>query len=161
MGNVELSEKIRNLLEKNNIHFKEVDHTPSTDCFSSASARGESLKIGGKTILFKDKSDYRLFVLSAALQVDSNKVRKILNSQKLRFATGQELMEKIGVEKGALPPFGRDILPFDLYLDKSILENEKLAFNAGLLTKSFIINVSDYLRVVSPNICSFSKNFNN
>ena len=116
-----------------------------------------SVKIGGKTILFKGKSGFSLFVLSAALSVDSNQVRKILKSQKLRFATEEELMERVGVLKGALPPFGRDILPYDLYLDKSILENEYIAFNAAFLTKSFILKVTDYLKVVSPHICSFSK----
>ena len=67
-------------------------------------------------------------------------------------------MEEVGVSKGALPPFGRDILPYDLYLDESILENEYIAFNAAFLTQSFILKVSDYLTIVTPEkICSFSK----
>ena len=158
MGNLELNEKIRELLNLKGIPYREVDHKPSSDCLTSATSRGEDLKIGGKTILFKGKNGFSLFVLSAALSVDSNLVRKILKSQKLRFATEGELMDEIGVLKGALPPFGRDILPYDLYLDKSILENEYIAFNAAFLTKSFILKVSDYLKVVTPKeICSFSK----
>ena len=67
-------------------------------------------------------------------------------------------MKEVGVSKGALPPFGRDILPYDLYLDDSILENQYIAFNAAFLTQSFIFKVSDYLKVVTPKkICSFSK----
>jgi Ala-tRNA(Pro) deacylase len=155
--NTRLTKKIRILLEENGISFREVDHEPSPTCEISAQQRGEDIKIGGKAVLFKDKKDFRLFVLSAALQVDSNKVRKILRSQKLRFATEEELMTLVGVEKGALPPFGRDILPFDLYLDKSILANEKIAFNAGILTKSFILAVDDYLKVIDPVICEFSR----
>ena len=158
MGNLELNEKIRELLNLKGSPYREVDHEPSSDCLTSATSRGEDLKIGGKTILFKGKNGFSLFVLSAALSVDSNLVRKILKSQKLRFATEGELMDEVGVLKGALPPFGRDILPYDLYLDKSILENEYIAFNAAFLTKSFILKVSDYLKVVTPKeICSFSK----
>ena len=82
---------------------------------------------------------------------------KILKTSKLRFATGEELYNLAGVTKGALPPFGREILPIDLYLDRSILLNEKIAFNAGLLTKSIIILVEDYLEMVSPIVCDFSK----
>ncbi len=152
-----ITDKLLQLLELNNISFKEVDHDTAATCKASAQARGEEIKIGGKTILFKDKKDFRLFVISAAKQVDSNRVRKILQSQRLRFATNDELKDLCAVEKGALPPFGRDIYPYDLYLDESILENEKIAFNAGILTKSFILKTDDYLRLIKPIICSFAK----
>jgi len=152
-----LTEKLTKLLHDKGIEFEERDHPPGETCEAAADARGEDLKIGGKTLLFKDKRGFYLFVLSAAKKVDNNKIRKILKSQKLRFATTVELKELAGVEKGALPPIGRDLLPFDLYLDKSILENEKIAFNAGILTKSFILKLEDYLKLVDPIICEFSK----
>jgi len=158
MGGTEpdITKQIRNLLNKNDIEFEEIDHEPVITCEESAKARGCSQEIGGKSILFKDKSDFRLFVMSAALQVDSKKVRKILKSSWLRFATNEELWEMAGVEKGALPPFGRDILPVDLYLDESILKNDKIAFNAGMVTKSIIMTVKDYLKLIDPIICSFA-----
>jgi Ala-tRNA(Pro) deacylase len=152
-----ITERIRHLLESNQIDFKEIDHLETRTCEESAEARGEELKYGGKTILFKDKSDYRLFVISAALQIDNNKVRKILGSQKLRFATHEELMNLAGVESGALPPFGRDILPYDLYLDESIVQNEIICFNAGLLTKSFIMKTEEYLNLNDYKVCQFAK----
>ena len=159
MDNIEpdITKRIRKLLIKNNTNFQEIDHEPATTCEQSAKVRGCDQKIGGKSLLFKDKSDYRIFVMSAALQVDSKKVRKILKSGWLRFATNNELWEVAGVEKGALPPFGRDILPVDLYLDESILKNEEIAFNAGMVTKSFIMTVNDYLKLVDPVVCSFTK----
>lgn len=116
-----ITEKLRQLLEINHIAFKEVDHDPAATCEAAAKARGEAMKIGGKTILFKDKRDFRLFVISAAKQVDSNRVRKILRSQRLRFATNEELKSLCEVEKGALPPFGRNFYPYDLFLDESVL----------------------------------------
>jgi len=154
----DITKQIRALLNENSIEFEEIDHEPAITCEQSAKARGCSQEIGGKTILFKDKSDFRSFVMSAALQVDSKKVRKILKSSWLRFATTEELREIAGVEKGALPPFGGDILPVDLYLDESILKNDRIAFNAGMVTKSFIImKVKDYLKLIDPIICSFTK----
>ena len=153
-----LTEKLRELLQSNNIQFEEREHIAGATCVSAADARGEDLRIGGKTLLFKDKTNsFKIFVLSAAKKADNNKIRKILKSGKLRFATKEELKDLAGVEKGALPPFGRNILPFDLYLDKSILDNEKIAFNAGVLTTSFILKVEDYLKLVDPIICQFSK----
>ena len=147
----QLHEKIISQLEDYKIDYKKVEHEPTPTCEMSARARGEEIKIGGKTLLLKDKKDFRLFVLSAALSFDSQKARKILGSQKLRFATKEELKELVGVESGALPPFGRPLLPFDLFIDKSVLDNEKIAFNAGLLTCSFIMNAQDWFKTVKDN----------
>ncbi|WP_091983402.1 YbaK/EbsC family protein [Pseudoalteromonas denitrificans] len=152
-----ITEKLRLLLQEKHIEYKEIDHEAAQTCEISAKARGEDIKIGGKTLLFKDKKGFHLFVLSAEKQVDSNKVRQILKSQKLRFATEQELQDLCYVQKGALPPFGKPIYPYDLYLDESILYNEKIAFNAGILTKSFILNTQDYLTLVCANYSCFAK----
>jgi len=155
---MDLPKKIRCSLEQNRIHYQERHHAPARTCDESADARGEEKKIGGKTLMLKDKNGvYHLFVLSAALKVDSNKIRNVLKSQKLRFPTERELKALTGVEKGALPPFGRYILPFDLYADQSVLENDRIAFHPGVTTLSFIIDVTDWLRVARPNICCFSR----
>lgn len=155
---MDLTEKIRLLLEDNGIKYEEKRHAAVRTCDESARARGEEKKIGGKTLMLKDKHGvYHLFVLSAVLEVDSNKIRKILKSQKLRFAMDEELKELAGVEKGALPPFGRDILPFDLYVDESILKNDRIAFNPGVTTLSFIMDVTDWLRIARPRVCSFAR----
>ena len=154
-----LTEKIRSLLEKNGIVYEERHHPPARSCEESAQARGEDKRIGGKTLMLKDKNGtYHLFVLSAALQADSKKIRNILKSQKLRFATDKELKSLAGVEKGALPPFGGEIFPFDLYVDRSILKNKRIAFHPGVTTLSFIMDVTDWLRVTRPHICSFARN---
>jgi len=150
-------EQIRDFLEENSVTYREVDHEAASTCQLSSEFRGESIEIGGKTLLFKDNKGFKLFVISAALQVCSNKVRKILGSQKLRFASADELLEKCDVVKGALPPFGRPLQDFDLYIDESIYKNDSIAFNAGVLTKSFILNIEDYKKLVDPVVCNFSK----
>lgn len=152
-----LPDKIRDLLVAESINFKEMDHAPTPTCEDSASARGEALKIGGKTLLLKGKTNFHLFTISAELSVDLKKVRKILGSGKLRLGTQEELWDIAGVEKGALPPFGHPILPLDLYADESIFLNDRIAFNGGVLTKSFIIDVADYIRIAKPIRCGFAK----
>ncbi|OIQ16184.1 MAG: hypothetical protein BM556_16120 [Bacteriovorax sp. MedPE-SWde] len=154
---MDITVKIIDILTKNGISYEEVDHGVAQTCEESALARGEDISIGGKTILFKDKRDFRLFTLKASQEVDSNKVRKILKSQRLRFATSVELSELCHVEKGALPPLGKELYPFEHYLDKSILENERIAFNAGILTKSIIMSMKDYIGLTNPIICEFAK----
>lgn len=141
---------IRDMLVSQSIAFREVHHEPTRTSEESARARGESIDVGGKALVMKLGDEFRLFVLSAAMKADSAAIRAHFNERKARFATPDELKELTGLVPGSVPPFGRPILPFELYVDASITRNEKIAFNAGSLTDSIIMGVSDYLRVARP-----------
>ncbi len=143
-------EKIRELLRSNDIPFREVHHEPTRTSEESARARGESIEVGGKALLMKTGDVFRLFVLSAALKANSGAIRERFGAKKGRFATPEELKEMTGLVPGCVPPFGEPVLPFELYVDESITRNEKIAFNAGSLTDSIVMSVSDYLRVAKP-----------
>jgi len=100
-----------------------------------------------------DDDQYRLFVLPADRKIDSAAIRKKLGFKRLRFANAAELESLTGLVPGSVPPFGRPILPFDLYLDEAIRANERIAFNAGSLTDSIILQMADYLRIAEPQDC--------
>ena len=151
-------EQIRDLLTTANITFREVHHAPTFTSEESALARGEELRVGGKALLMKVDGDFRLFVLPADRRVDSGIIRKELGIRKLRFASREELAELTSLVPGSVPPFGRPILPFDLYLDSATTENPRIAFNAGSLTDSIILARDDYLAVASPQrVFAFSE----
>lgn len=151
-----LLHKIRDWLTSENIAFREVHHKPTRTSEDSARARGEELRIGGKALLIKVDDDFRLFVLSADRKLDSSAIKKRFGARKTRFATPEELAQRTGLVPGSVPPFGSPILPFPLYVDPSVLSNERIAFNAGSLTDSIIIAISDYRRIASPEVFNFS-----
>jgi Ala-tRNA(Pro) deacylase len=150
-------DNIRILLNTANIAFREVHHEPTLTSEDSARARGEDLRIGGKALLLKVDGAFRLFVLSAALQLDSAAVKQRFGAKKTRFATAEELLALTGLVPGSVPPFGRPVLPFDLYVDESILANEKIAFNAGSLTDSIVMRTDDYKQAAHPEVFAFSR----
>jgi Ala-tRNA(Pro) deacylase len=150
-------DRIRDFLRDHEIAFRELHHEPTRTSEDSARVRGEDLRIGGKALLIKVDDEFRLFVLSAALRVDSQAIRVHLNARRTRFATAGELAELTGLVPGAVPPFGRPILPFALYVDLSITDNERIAFNAGSLTDSMFLAVDDYLRVAHAQVFRFSR----
>lgn len=119
-------------------------------------ARGEPIDVGGKALLIKVGESFRLFVLSAALKADAGAIRRRFGVRKSRFATREELHALTGLVPGSVPPFGRPILPFDLFVDESIPANDRIAFNAGSLTDSIILPMADYLRIAQPDVFSFS-----
>lgn len=149
-------QSIRDLLDEQGIDYREVHHQPTRTSEQSAAARGESVRIGGKALVLKVGHEFHLFVLSAARKVDSAAIRQYFTTRKMRFATKEELQELADVVPGGVPPFGRPILPLDLFVDESIPANEKIAFNAGSLTNSVIMSTEDYLAIAKPTIFCFS-----
>lgn len=150
-------EAIRQFLTAEGIEYREVHHPPTRTSEESAQARGEPLRHGGKALLVKTDDQFRLFVLPADMRLDSRQVRRELGVRKTRFATRDELLELTGLEPGSVPPFGRPILDFELYVESAVTENERIAFNAGSLTDSIVLAVDDYLRVAAPaRVMSFA-----
>lgn len=152
----QIYDAIKQLLGSANIQYREIAHDPTRTSAESAKARGEDLSIGGKTILLKVGEKFHLFVLSASKKLDSQKIRDHFGERKLRFATPEELQELAGLVLGAVPPFGRPITDFNLYVDVSITQNERIALNAGPLTTSIIMGCRDYLKIAVPEVFEFS-----
>jgi len=150
-------QRICTYLADRNIAFRTVEHEPTYTSEESAAARGEDVRIGGKAIVLKVDDIFRLFVLSAALKLDSGAIKRHLKVKRIRFATAPELLDFTGLEPGSIPPFGDPILPFVLFVDESILLNQKIAFNAGSLTNSIVMSVQDYVALTKPEIFRFSK----
>lgn len=149
-------EAIRGWLQTESATFREVHHAPTRTSEESALARGENLRIGGKALLIKVDAEFRLFILSADRKLDSAAIRIHFQAKKTRFASPEELLRMTGLVPGSVPPFGAPILPFPLYADPSVFENERIAFNAGSLTDSIIMSIDDYRRLARPEVFSFA-----
>ena len=151
-----VNQALHALLREQRIEYRTIQHEPTLTSADSAKARGEELRIGGKALVIKTGEEFRLFVLSAAYSLDSSALKRHFGVKKIRFADAAELERLTGLVPGAVPPFGRPILPLDLFIDHSILTNERIAFNAGLLTESIVMSVSDYLQIAQPTIIEFA-----
>jgi Ala-tRNA(Pro) deacylase len=144
-------------LNEHGIPFRHDEHEETRTSADSARVRGEPLEIGAKAIVMKVDERFCLFVMSAALRVDSKSIRRQLGASRTRFATPEELYELTGLVPGAVPPFGRPILDLPLYVDPSVFENDRMAFNAGSLTHSVIMRTADYRRLVDPEVFELAR----
>ena len=152
---METLNKIRRFLNTAGIAFTEIQHEPTFTSVASAAARGEELKIGGKAIVMKLEVEYKLFVIAADGKMDSRKIKDHFKIRKLRFASAEELLRLTGLAPGSVPPFGNPILDLELFVDRSITENEKIAFNAGSLTNSIVMKTEDYLCISKGVVLDF------
>ena len=140
---------IRNHLDDLKIKYKYLEHEPTPTSEDSARVRQEPIEIGGKSLVLKIGSTFKLIVLSGAHKIDSSKLKNVFKVKKFRFASKEELLELTGLTPGSVPPFGEPILPLTLYVDNFILKNTRIAFNAGSVRHSIILNIKDYMNAAN------------
>ena len=154
----QIFEAIRARLREVDATWRELEHAPTRTSEDSARERGEPLEVGGKALVMKVDDAFHLFVVSAARKPRSNAIKRHFGAKKLRFASPDELLELTGLAPGSVPPFGRPILPLDLYVDASTVANDRIAFNAGSLSRSMILSVDDWRRAAQPvEVLEFSR----
>ena len=113
--------------------------------------RGEPLEVGGKALVLKVDDRFIVLVISAARRLDSKRLRKALAARSVRFASREELEELTGLVPGSVPPFGEPLLPLELVVDRSVMENERIAFNAGSLRDSVVMPRAEWVACASPS----------
>jgi Ala-tRNA(Pro) deacylase len=151
-------DRIRHLLQEEGVAFDELEHEPTRTSKESAKARGDETAVGAKALFIRVDSAFHLFVLPADRKLDCAAVKRALQAKKVRFATAEELMQLTGLVPGSVPPFGRPILPFDLYADDAIGSAvAKVGFNAGSLTNSIVMTAAAWIQVARPTRLRLSK----
>ena len=83
-------------------------------------------------------------------------LKEASGAESIRLSDEHEFIDKFpGCEPGAMPPFG-NLYGMDVYVSKSLSEDEEIAFNAGLHTRSVKIRYRDWQQLVKPKVDSFS-----
>ncbi|MBI5127442.1 hypothetical protein HZA76_03215 [Candidatus Roizmanbacteria bacterium] len=151
-------DKIKDLLNKNNLWFETFEHEAVRTSEEAAKTRpGYSLKQGAKAMIVRVKNNesdkkFVMLVFPADLRFDNNKVKTTLRVKDIRFATPDEINKVTsGVEIGGVPPFG-NFFNVEMIVDPKLFENEKIVFNAGDRRYSIAIKSEDYKKVVNPKI---------
>jgi Cys-tRNA(Pro) deacylase len=121
-----------------------------------AEVRGEEQKTRVKSIVLKTaEGNFILGLVSGDRRIDLKKLAKIVKTKKLDLASPKEVLKITGCEIGSVHPFG-NLHKLRTYLDNSILENNKVNFNAGLHTITITIMVKDLVTLINPTIENFS-----
>jgi Ala-tRNA(Pro) deacylase len=90
-----------------------------------------------------------LVVLEHSKKVDLNQLAEITGAGKLSFASAERLDKYLGLETGAVSPFGlindanKEV---QLFLDKDLKQNEQINFHPNVNTATLTISFSDFER---------------
>lgn len=150
-------DQIVTILQKNSILYTHKHHQPTPTSEDSARERGEPIEIGGKALLVKVDNTFHLLVISAVRKLDTPKVKAVFQAKSVRFATPEELLQITGLVPWSVPPIGKPLFPYDCTIDESIIRNDKIAFNAWLLTDSIILQTKDWLSCIEYKRADISK----
>ncbi|VVE04629.1 Cys-tRNA(Pro)/Cys-tRNA(Cys) deacylase YbaK [Pandoraea terrae] len=104
-------------------------------------------------MLCRAKDDGRslvLAILPGDKKLDFKMVAEAGGLKKATLASAEEAERETGCVIGAIPPFSfsPDIR---LVVDPGLVENfDEIAFNAGRLDRSMVLNSADYVRIAQP-----------
>jgi len=153
-GETVVTQKAVELLTAQGIPFEKLVHEPVTTSEAAAGARGSRLEQGAKALIVKANEKYYHLIISAAKRVDNNKLRKILGTNRVRFATPEELKTLTGCLPGAVPPFG-NLFDLQVLMDDALLAEETVYFNCGSHTVSLRMARTDLVKATGARIEDF------
>lgn len=148
-------EQLKSLLQERNAKFRVVEHPSEGQSERVAAIRGTHVGQGAKAMLCQSKDDAAklvLAILPGDQKLDFKKLAAAIQVKKVGFAPPETAMEKTGCVIGAIPPFTfhEDI---QLVLDPSLVTRfPEIAFNAGRLDTSIVLDSQDYLSIAQPQM---------
>ncbi|HHW7567179.1 TPA: YbaK/prolyl-tRNA synthetase associated domain-containing protein [Mannheimia haemolytica] len=149
------------LLDSHQARYRVVEHPSAGKSEEVAKIRGTEIGQGAKALVCKVKGNgvkqAVLAILPADYQADLTKIAEHLGGLRASLASPAEVAELTDCVFGAIPPFSfhPDLL---LVAEPSLFERyAELAFNAGTLERSIILNAADYQRIVNPVLVQFAK----
>ncbi len=152
---------IQELLREKGVWYETFEHEEVRTSEEAAKLRhGYSISQGAKALILKAKlrngeKKFIMCVLPGDRRLSSSRVKSVTDAKEIRFATQDEVYRITnGVVPGGVPPFG-NLFGLDVYVDATLLKNEKIVFNAGDRRFSIAMYAKDFTALVSPIIKNF------
>lgn len=153
--------KLMTLLTEQGARFRVMEHEAVGKCEAVSELRGTALGQGAKALVCKVKGNgvkkLILAILAADRQADLSQLASHFGGLKASLASPAEVDTFTACVFGAIPPFSFHP-DLTLVADPLLFERyDEIAFNAGLLEKSVVMDTQDYLRIARPELVVFRK----
>ncbi len=151
-----VTERLERWLGERGARFRLLEHAPVFTSEEAARVRGTPIEAGAKALVLLAAEDPVHVVLPGHRRVDNARVRAIVGTRTLRFATPEELFALTGCVPGAVPPFG-NLFGLPVLVDEELTAREEIAFNAGTNSVSIVMRGEDFLRLSEARVHQLSK----
>lgn len=157
----DIHQQLCRLLDEQQARYRVMEHEAVGKCEAVSPIRGTALGQGAKALVCKVKGNgvnqHVLAILAADQQADLSRLAQHIGGNKASLASPAEVDALTACVFGAIPPFSFHP-KLKLVADPLLFERfTEIAFNAGLLEKSIIMNTEDYLRIARPELVAFRR----
>ena len=155
-GWTDVTVRLTRWLSEAGVAFRLVEHAPVLTSAEAARVRGTPLEAGAKALVLQTPERAVHVVVPAHRRLDNARLRALLGTRTLRFATPDELLALTGCVPGAVPPFGA-LFGLAALVDRAVAERPDIAFNAGSTSVSILMRGDDFLRVAGAAIHALAR----
>lgn len=155
-----VTNQIIDLLENHQVWFETFEHEPVRTSEEAAKIRdGYTQHQGAKALIVRVKisnveKKFVMLVTPGDQRFNNRTVKQLFGAKDITFATEAEVLELTGgVKPGGVPPFG-NLFKLEVFVDPSLLQNEKIVFNAGDRSFSIGMKSADFITIVAPQVVS-------
>ena len=148
--------KLKDFLDERKVKYVSIKHSTAYTAQEIAAAAHIPGKELAKTVMIKVDGKLAMAVLPASYKVDFDLLKDAAGAGKVELATEQEFKDMFPeCEVGGMPPFG-NLWDMEVYVAKSLAEDEEIAFNAGSHTELIKLAYKDFERLVEPKVMKYS-----
>ena len=149
-------DRLKQYFTDHHVYFEAQEHRQVYTMQEVAAALHEKGEHVAKVFIATVDGKAVMLVLPAPAQVDLEKVRALLKAKEARRAREYEFAQLFAdCDVGAMPPFG-NIYQVPVYIDRSMVDEPYIIFQAGTHHTTMKIAMSDYQRLVSPVVGDFT-----
>ena len=147
-------QRLEAFLRDNNIGFQIHHHPEAFTAQEVAAVEHVPGKLLGKVVVVSADDELAMVVLPAPSAVDLEKVAPALGAESVRLAEESEFESHFpGCDTGAMPPFGNNTLyDVPVVVERTVSEQDQVAFNACTHTDTVHLAYSDFARLVNPTV---------
>ncbi|MFP4118458.1 MAG: aminoacyl-tRNA deacylase [Candidatus Woesearchaeota archaeon] len=150
--------RIKELLSAFDIPFEHLHHESIPRSSRGASEiRGTPLHKGAKALVLHASSGNLIqVVIPAHRRADLKALKRMLGEKNLSLASPDTVLETTGCIVGSVPPLGR-FWELPVFVDKQLLDTDKVVFSAGTLEDSVRIEPQHLVSLNKAEVGEYSK----
>jgi Ala-tRNA(Pro) deacylase len=148
--------RLETYFRENGVPFQSATHTEVFTASELAAAQHIPGRQVVKVVMVKAGDALVMLVAPANVRIQLDLLAAILHVPEVRLAHENEFTPLFpDCMLGAMPPFG-NLYGVRVYLETSLTDDPELVFPAGTHTETMRIRLSDYLKLVRPEISQFA-----
>lgn len=151
-----ITQTLKEHLDAQHIKYTTTSHSPAFTAMEVAQMAHVPGKQMAKVVIMRLEQRLTMMVLPANYRINSARMVQAMHTANLRIAVEREFEHMFpDCELGAMPPFGH-LYGMHTYVARSLTEDKFITFSAGTHSEVVTMLTEDYLRLVKPEIISFT-----